>query len=84
VDVILHVLDNSTKFGIDPKKAVITGCSGGGWIAAGAANLLAKKNELHRIKALFLSNANLSDSTQHMKEEDLKPWDYMYGGGKEV
>lgn len=59
-------MGNAIEYGIDPKKCVIVGCSGGGWVAVGACNLLAKKNDLSKIKALFIQTAFLSNSTQHM------------------
>ena len=44
VDCVLHILDNASKFGVDPNKACMAGISGGGWIATGAMNLLVKAN----------------------------------------
>jgi acetyl esterase/lipase len=61
VEAVLHVLDNPEKFGIDPKKACMAGISGGGWIVAGATNVLVTKKKIHRIKALFIHTGMLSD-----------------------
>ena len=51
VDAVLHIHDNSQIFGINPKKICMAGLSGGGWIVAGAANILEKTSRLGKIKA---------------------------------
>ena len=43
VQAVLHILDNPGKFSINPNKVCMAGISGGGWIVAGAANILVKK-----------------------------------------
>lgn len=42
VDSIDHIIDNSTKYGINPKKICLAGLSAGAWIITGAANILGK------------------------------------------
>lgn len=69
VDCVNYVLANAGKFGINPNKAAMAGCSGGGWIAVGAANLLAKANDLGKIKALFIHTGMLSDTTASVPED---------------
>ena len=54
VDAVNHVLASPANYGINPAKTCISGCSGGGWIIVGAANLLAKANDLGKIKAIFV------------------------------
>jgi acetyl esterase/lipase len=56
------VLASPNNYGIDPTKVCISGCSGGGWIIVGAANLLAKANDLDKIKAMFVQTGMLSNS----------------------
>jgi len=75
-----YALANPDKFGIDPKKAAMAGCSGGGWIIVGAANMLAKANDLGKIKAMFIHTGMLSNSTGSLTKEQLKPYDTDYMG----
>lgn len=63
LDAVNYVLANPAKYGIDPAKNCLAGCSGGGWIIVGAANLLAKANDLGKIKALFIHTGMLLDAT---------------------
>lgn len=69
VDSILHVIDNSSKFGIDPKRVALGGRSGGGWIASGAMNLLIKSGQGHKIKALLLANGMYSLEVNRVAED---------------
>lgn len=80
VDAINYVLANGAKYGIDPTKTCMAGASGGGWIAAGAANLMAKANDLAKIKAIFVHTGMLSDSTADLPADKLEPYDKDFGG----
>lgn len=80
LDCMNYALANPDKFGIDPKKAAMAGCSGGGWIIVGAANLLAKANNLSKIKAIFIHTGMLSNSTDNLTKAQLKPYDTDYMG----
>lgn len=73
VDVVNYVLANPAKYGIDPAKCCLSGCSGGGWIAVGAANLLAKAGDLAKIKAIFVQTAMLSNSCQNIPQDQ---WEF--------
>lgn len=73
VDAINHIMANGDKFGIDTNKVCMAGCSGGGWIAVGAANLLAKADDLGKIKALFVHTGQLSNSAQDLPEDQ---WEF--------
>ena len=84
VDCVNHGLANAAKFGINPNKCAIAGCSGGGWIVAGAANLLAKANDLGKIKAIFMHTGMLSDSTYALPEDQLQSYEKNKGTEREV
>lgn len=84
LDAVNHVLANPSDYGIDPEKNCLAGCSGGAWICVGAANLLAKANDLGKIKALFIHTGMLSNSTQDLPEEELKVYEQGYGGDPHV
>jgi len=81
-DVTRYLLEHGAKHRIDPNRMIMGGVSGGGWITAGAANLLAKSNELGPIKALFIGAAMLSDETSRIDESELtdsdKNWDRQH------
>ena len=47
----------------------MAGISGGGWIAAGAMNLLVKAGQEHKVKALFLHTAMLSHEISKAPED---------------
>ena len=66
VDAVNHILANAAKYGIDATKSCLAGASGGGWIICGAANLMAKANNLAKIKAIFVQTAMLTDSTGNL------------------
>ena len=66
---MLKILESPKKFGIDPSRVCLAGISGGGWIVAGAANLMAKEDKLGKIKALFIHTGMLSDECGRMPEE---------------
>jgi acetyl esterase len=63
VDFMEYVLSNPTKFGIDTSRVCMAGCSGGGWVCVGAANLLAKKGKLSMVKAMFVHTGMVSNET---------------------
>ena len=69
VDAVTHVLSDPAKYGIDATKASLAGASGGGWIAGGAANLMAKANSLHKIKAIFMHTGMLSNESARVPED---------------
>lgn len=73
------MLANAAKYGIDPAKNCIAGCSGGGWIIAGAANLMAKANDLGKIKAVFIHTGMLSNASADIPEDQLQPYENEYG-----
>lgn len=75
VAALKHILANAAKFKVDSSNVCITGISGGGWIVCGAANLLAKANELHKVKALFIHTAMLSNETANYKREQLTDYE---------
>lgn len=54
VAVVRHVFENAEDFGVDASKICISGRSGGGWICAGAANLMAKAGDIDKVKAMFI------------------------------
>jgi len=41
-DAIVWGLANGAQYGADPNRACIAGCSGGGWVCLGAANMMVK------------------------------------------
>ena len=57
----------------------MAGISGGGWIITGAANLMAKKNKLSKIRALFIHTGMLSDECGRIPEIQLEPYERDYG-----
>lgn len=75
-----YVLANAGTYGIDPARVGAAGVSGGGWILIGAANLLAKANDLGKIKALFVETGMLSNSTQDIPEDQWEFYEKNYGG----
>ena len=79
VDALNHVLDNSSKFNIDPKKICIAGTSGGAWIVTGAANILGKSGKLGKVKALFIHSGMLSDETRDIPTNELHPHERDWG-----
>ena len=78
VDCMNYVLANPDKYGIDPAKTCMAGCSGGGWIVAGAANLLAKSNDLGKVRALFIHTGNLSNAANDVPEDQWEHYDKDY------
>jgi len=81
-DVTRYLLEHGAKHGIDPNRLAMGGASGGAWVALGAANLLAKSDEVSPIKALLLGCAQLSDETSRIGESELtdgdKAWDRQH------
>lgn len=69
IDAFNHVIANASNYGIDPAKNCFAGCSGGGWIIAIAANLLAKANEASKVGAIFIQTGMLSNETQDLPED---------------
>ena len=43
-DVVQHIWENNRKYCVSRKKIVLSGCSGGAYIAVGASMMLAQKN----------------------------------------
>ena len=78
------MIENAEKFGIDPNKICLAGCSGGAWICVGAANLLAKANDLEKIKSIFIHAGMLSNPTRDLEEDELEPYEKGYGGDPAV
>lgn len=77
VDSLLHILDNPGKFGIDPNRVGIGGRSGGGWIAAGAMNLMIKAGQANKVKALLICTGLLSNEVSKVAEDELL-WHEQY------
>ena len=51
---VKHICQNAGEYGIDENKICLTGRSGGSYLSLSAAHMLAKANEVHMVKALFL------------------------------
>lgn len=79
VSVIHHILDNSKKYGIDPKRACLAGLSGGGWIVTGAMNLLVKASKSHIIKALFIHSGMLSNEPGRLPDDQHEKYENRTG-----
>lgn len=79
VDSIDHIIDNSTKYGINPKKICLAGLSAGAWIITGAANILGKAGQLGKIKGIFIHSGMLSDETRDISDEMLAPYEKSWG-----
>ena len=79
VDAMFHVIDNADKFNIDTKMLCYAGISGGGWIVAGASNILAKANKSHLFKACFVHTGMLSDETYDKPQEELDEIEWKMG-----
>ena len=81
-DVTRYLFEHGAKHGIDPNRMAMGGASGGAWVTLGAANLLAKADELSPIKALLLGCAQLSDEGSRVDESQLtdaeKCWDRQH------
>jgi len=54
VSLIKWMHDNASELGIDTKKIILFGCSGGGYVASAACSKLALANESHLIKIAIL------------------------------
>lgn len=52
------------------------GQSGGGWLAAGAAILLARENNSKLVKTVFLLHAMLNDCL--VNDPEVPMWEYIY------
>ena len=57
----------------------MSGVSGGGWIVVGAANLLAKENDLSKIKAVFVQTGMISNLGRDIPEDKLEIWETGFG-----
>jgi len=79
VAALKYVLQHGATYNVDTSKVCMAGISGGGWIVSGAANLLAKANELHKVKALFIHTGMLSNETSYLKREDLTVYERDWG-----
>ena len=79
VEAVHYVIDNAQKFNVDTSRICLAGCSGGGWIVSGAANLMVKSGDISKIKALFIHTGMLSDETQHLPADQLAPYENDWG-----
>ena len=79
VDAVMHIITHNCKYGIDPAKVCLAGISGGGWIVAGAANLMVKAGTINKIKALFIHTGMLSDECQRIPEKELEVYERDWG-----
>ena len=61
VDFTEFILANAERFRISPDRVCISGCSGGGWIVLGAANLMVKKGTIGKIRAMFIHTGMVSN-----------------------
>ena len=84
LDCVNHGIANADKYGIDKGKVCLAGCSGGGWIIMGAANMLAKANDLGKIKAIFFHTGMVSNETQHLPKEKVEKYETVYMSQPEV
>lgn len=73
--VVRYVNKNGDQFGVDPNKICISGTSGGIWIAAGAANLMAKAGDLNIVKAFFLQQGMLSNEMANLNRDNLTDYE---------
>lgn len=73
------MLEHGEEYGVDPQKVCMAGISGGGWIAVGAANLMAKAGDISKVKALFIHTGMLSNETAHFKREELTEYERDWG-----
>jgi hypothetical protein len=62
----------------------LSGISGGAWIVAGAANLLAKSNELRHIQLIVLMSAMLSDVTSKVPDDQLHVYEKEWANAAKV
>ena len=77
IDCLKLVHEKAEMFSVDTSRVCIAGLSGGGWIVAGAANILAKEGEIGLVKAMFIHTGQLSDETASIPEDQLeKPAEY--------
>ena len=53
-NTFMHVYEKAFDYGIDKKRIVMTGASGGSFLALGAATMMIQKNQIDKVKALFL------------------------------
>jgi len=58
---VKYIIEKFQTFNIDPKRIVISGESGGGYICFGTMVMMAQKNEAHLIKAAFPIIPMISD-----------------------
>lgn len=85
VDSLVHVFFDTKKYGIDQKRIAIGGISGGGWIVAGAMNLIIKENKPYQlIKAVFIQTGMLSDETSKVPEDQLTEYERDWGSPPKV
>lgn len=76
LDGVEHVIANADTFGVDSGKLCLAGISGGGWIVAGVANMLAKADRSNIVKACFIHTGMLSDETAKVPAEELEVFEY--------
>ena len=75
--VVKHVYKNAGKYGVNKSQICIGGCSGGGWVALGAANQMVKSGDIHMAKALFINTGMISDETYGLPDDKLKDYEYF-------
>lgn len=78
-DAICHITVNAASLDIDGSKVCLMGVAAGYWIVTGAANLLAKKNELGRVKAMFLKSGMYSNECSQVTREELTDYERDWG-----
>lgn len=79
VDAIRYIHANASTFGVDANKLAIGGESGGGWIAAGAANLMIKDGDIDKVKAILLETPMVSDECPKYPAEELDDYEKTWG-----
>lgn len=79
VDVIRYIYTHGPNFAVDPNKLAIGGESGGGWIAAGAVNLMIKAGDIDKVKTVFLETPMLSDEIPKVPEEQREDYEWKWG-----
>ena len=71
IDGLEDVVNKADQFSIDSSRICIAGDSGGGWIVAGAANILASEGRSHLVKAMFIYSGMLSDETSKLEDSQM-------------
>jgi len=71
VAAIKHVRANADEYGVDLKRMVMHGNSGGGFAVLAASNLLAMNNEAHFLNLIFVSQPSCAGYFIKTKLEDM-------------